>query len=146
MYAEGAMSKGLSADRNRFRICRDIVVADTDKAAKQIAINGGLGYCWRQYLIPFYKTFNILNGYVDDSGTGIDPADIDMDFIAEHIWICGSPETVIAKIEKMNEDIGGFGEIVKTHDYLEDPKPWIESMHRIAKEVVPNVRATVTAA
>ncbi|WP_190813214.1 LLM class flavin-dependent oxidoreductase [Saccharopolyspora pogona] len=144
MYAEGATSKGLPTDRNRLRMCRDIVVADTDKEAKKIAINGGLGHCWRQYLIPVYKQFNILNGYVDDSGTGIDPADVDMDFIAEHIWICGSPETVIAKIEKMQDDIGGFGQIVmNTHDYVEDPKPWIESMHRIAKEVVPKVRPAV---
>jgi Coenzyme F420-dependent N5,N10-methylene tetrahydromethanopterin reductase and related flavin-dependent oxidoreductases len=147
MYAEGATSKGHTPDRNRFRMCRDIVVADTDKEAKEIAINGGLGHCWEKYLVPIYKTFNILNGYVDDSGTGIDPSEIDMDFIAEHVWICGSPETVIAKIEKMNGDIGGMGEIVmNTHDYIDDPKPWIESMHRIAKEVVPNVKATVTAA
>ncbi|MBB5159763.1 hypothetical protein [Saccharopolyspora phatthalungensis] len=67
--------------------------------------------------------------------------------IAEHIWICGSPETVIAKIEKMQDDIGGFGQIVmNTHDYLEDSKPWTESMHRIAKEVVPKVRPTVPTA
>ncbi|MEU6644612.1 hypothetical protein ABZ863_18945 [Saccharomonospora sp. NPDC046836] len=138
-YAKGAAAKGYAADRCRFRICRDIVVADTDKEAKRIAIEGGLGHCWRQYLVPVYKTFNILDGYID--GTDIDAADIDLDFIAEHVWICGSPETVI---EKMAEDTGGFGQIVmNTHDYVEDPKPWIASMHRIAKEVVPKVRGTV---
>ena len=144
-YAEGASSKGHDLDRGRFRICRDIVVADTDKEAKRIAVQGGLGHCWEKYLVPVYKTFNILNGYVEDSGTGIDPADIDMDFIAEHVWICGSPETVIEKIDKMSDDIGGFGQIVmNTHDYIDDPKPWIESMHRIAQEVIPRVRDTVT--
>jgi hypothetical protein len=32
------------------------------------------------------------------------------------------------------------------HDYADDPKPWVESMHRIAKEVVPHVKDVVAAA
>lgn len=141
MYQEGALSKGHTPDRGRFRMCRDIGVADTDKEAKRLAMEGGLGHCWEKYLVPVNKTFNILNGYVEDSGTGIDASEIDMDFIAEHVWICGSPETVTEKLQKMNDDMGGIGEIVmNTHDYIDDPKPWIESMHRIAKEVVPSIR------
>jgi hypothetical protein len=43
--------------------------------------------------------------------------------------------------------MGGMGQIVmNTHDYADDPKPWIESMHRIAKEVVPHVKDVVAAA
>ena len=40
-----------------------------------------------------------------------------------------------------------MGQIVmNTHDYADDPKPWVESMHRIAKEVVPHVKDVVAAA
>lgn len=145
-YAAGGASKDLPADRARFRICRDVCVADTDKEAKRRALDGGLGYCWEKYLVPIYARFGILNGYIEDSGTGIDVADIDMDFIAEHVWLCGSPETVTRKIEESYERTGGYGEIVvNTHDYIDDPKPWIESLHRIAEEVVPNVRTPETA-
>ncbi|MFE4539751.1 LLM class flavin-dependent oxidoreductase [Streptomyces scopuliridis] len=146
-YSAGAAEQGRPLDRERFRICRDIFVADTDKEARQRAINSGLGHCWEKYLVPIYQRFGILQGYIDDSGTGIDVADVDMEFIAEHVWLCGSPETVTRKIEEMNERIGGFGEIVlNTQDYIDDPTPWIESMHRIAKEVVPGVRPVGTAA
>jgi hypothetical protein len=79
--------------------------------------------------------------------TGIDVKDITMDWIAEHVWICGSEETVLAKLQKLNDDLGGFGEVVmNTHDFIDDPKPFIESMHRFAKNVVPKVRDVVPAA
>jgi alkanesulfonate monooxygenase SsuD/methylene tetrahydromethanopterin reductase-like flavin-dependent oxidoreductase (luciferase family) len=145
-YEEGQRENGLTPDRNRFRMCRDIVVADTDAEAKRIALEGGLGHCWEKYLVPVYKEFKILQGYIDDSGTGIDIGDLDMDWIAENVWICGSPETVIQKLQKMNDDMGGMGQIVmNTHDYADDPAPWVESMHRIAKEVVPHVKDVIAA-
>jgi alkanesulfonate monooxygenase SsuD/methylene tetrahydromethanopterin reductase-like flavin-dependent oxidoreductase (luciferase family) len=147
MYEEGQRESGLTPDRSRFRMCRDIVVADTDKEAKRIALEGGLGHCWEKYLVPVYKEFNILQGYIDDSGSAIDMNALTMDWIAEHVWICGSPETVIEKLQTMNDAMGGMGQIVmNTHDYADDPKPWVESMHRIAKEVVPHVKDVATAA
>jgi alkanesulfonate monooxygenase SsuD/methylene tetrahydromethanopterin reductase-like flavin-dependent oxidoreductase (luciferase family) len=147
MYEEGQRESGLTPDRSRFRMCRDIVVADTDKEAKRIALEGGLGHCWEKYLVPVYKEFNILQGYIDDSGSAIDMSALTMDWIAEHVWICGSPETVIEKLQTMNDAMGGMGQIVmNTHDYADDPKPWVESMHRIAKEVVPHVKDVATAA
>ena len=145
-YEAGQRENGFTPDRMRFRMCRDIVVADTDKEAKRIALEGGLGVCWEKYLVPVYKEFKILQGYIDDSGTGIDINDLDMDWIAEHVWICGSPETVTEKLQRMNDEIGGMGEIVmNTHDYIDDPKPWIESMNRIATEVVPNIKDVAVA-
>ncbi|GAA4535105.1 LLM class flavin-dependent oxidoreductase [Pseudonocardia xishanensis] len=140
MFEEGQVESGFAPDRQRFRICRDIVVADTDAEAKRIALEGGLGECWEKYLVPVYKEFKILQGYIDDSGTGIDMSSLDMDWIAEHVWICGSPETVTRKLQAMNEAVGGFGQIVmNTHDYIDDPKPWVESMHRLTSEVIPNI-------
>jgi alkanesulfonate monooxygenase SsuD/methylene tetrahydromethanopterin reductase-like flavin-dependent oxidoreductase (luciferase family) len=145
-YEEGQRENGFTPDRKRFRMCRDVVVADTDAEAKRIALEGGLGQCWEKYLVPVYKEFKILQGYIDDSGTGVDMADLDMNWIAEHVWICGSPETVTEKLQQMNDAMGGMGQIVmNTHDYIDDPKPWIESMHRLAKEVVPNIEDTTPA-
>ncbi len=143
VYAEGAASSGRTVDRSQMRVSRDVIIADTDAEAKKLALEGGVGRVWEKYLLHAYSAFGLLNGFVEDSGTGIDPADVDMNFVAEHVWICGSPETVTEKMDKMIADTGGFGTFVlNTHDYIDDPKPWIESLQRFGRDVAPNVSGT----
>ena len=145
-WAAAAKSKGFAADRGRYRVCRDVFIADTDAEAKRRAISSGLGETWRNYLVAIYKRFNLFQGIIDDSGLNITPEDVDMDFLADHVWLCGSAGTVIEKIERLNEQTGGWGQIVANqHDSIDDPKPWAESLQRLAKEVVPNVRDLVLA-
>lgn len=144
-YATAAEANGHAADPSTFKVCRDVFIADTDEEAKRRAIGGGLGYCWQKYLIPIYKRFGIFEGYLADSGTGITSSEVDMDFLAEHVWLCGSPETVIRKLERTVERAGEFGSIcMNTHDHVDDPEPWIESMRRLAQEVAPKVGASVS--
>jgi len=139
-WAEAAAAKGYPVDRARYRVCRDVLIADTDAEAKRRAINSGLGASWREYLIPIYKKFNLFQGIIDDSGTGITPDEVDMDFLAEHVWLCGSPKTVIEKLQRLVEATGGWGQIVvNSHDSIDDPNLWIESLQRLAKEVIPHV-------
>jgi alkanesulfonate monooxygenase SsuD/methylene tetrahydromethanopterin reductase-like flavin-dependent oxidoreductase (luciferase family) len=143
-WAKAAQSKGYATDRSRYRVCRDVFIADTDAEAKRRAINSGLGETWRNYLVAIYKRFNLFPGIIADSGLKIAPEDVDMDFLADHVWLCGSPETVVEKIERLNAQTGGWGQIVaNSHDSIDDPKPWAESLQRLAKEVVPKVRELV---
>jgi alkanesulfonate monooxygenase SsuD/methylene tetrahydromethanopterin reductase-like flavin-dependent oxidoreductase (luciferase family) len=148
-WSNAMISKGRTPDRSRYRVCRDIVVADTDKEAKRRAIEGGLGNTWRNYLFDIYKKFKLFDGIIFDSGLDVTPDTIDEDFLAEHVWLCGSPETVTEKLQKLVHQTGGWGQIVaNSHDNLDDPKAWHESLQRLAKEVVPNVDsipATVSA-
>ena len=139
-WSAAAKSKGFETDRARFRVTRDIFIADSDAEAKRLALRSGLAKSWEQYLIPIYKKFNLFQGIIEDSGTGIDPSQVDMNFLAEHVWLCGSPATVIRKLERMAEKTGGWGEIVvNSHDSIDDPKPWEESLQRLAREVAPKV-------
>lgn len=140
-WAKAAAGAGYATDRNRFRICRDIFIADTDKEAKRLALSSGLAQTWQHYLNDIYRKFNLFEGIIADSGKNIAPEDIDMDFLAEHAWLCGSPETVIEKLERLADKTGGWGQIVANqHDSIDDPKPWAESLQRLAKEVAPKVR------
>ncbi len=137
-WAAAAQSKGFVPDRQRFRITRDIFIADTDAEAKRRAIASGLGDSWREYLFPIYNKFNLFSGIIADSGTGLDPSQVDMDFLAEHVWLCGSPETVTRKLHELAEKTGGWGEIiVNSHDNMDDPAPYFESLQLLAQEVVP---------
>ncbi|SFV02712.1 LLM class flavin-dependent oxidoreductase [Pseudoduganella namucuonensis] len=139
-WAAAAASKGHAADRSRFRVTRDIFIADSDAEARRLAMNSGLADSWREYLGPIYKKFNLFQGIIEDSGTDIDPSQVDMEFLAEHVWLCGSPETVRRKLELMAEKTGGWGEIiVNSHDNIDNPKPYFESLQRLAKEVTPKL-------
>ncbi len=139
-WAQAMETEGRVPERRRFRVCRDIFIADTDAEAKRRAIASGLGKSWEHYLMPIYRKFNLLQGLIDDSGMDIGVNDIGMDFLAEHVWLCGSPATVIAKLQRMAEHVGDWGEIcVNSHDNIDEPAPYFESLERLAKEVVPHV-------
>jgi len=134
-------SKGRTADRSRYRVCRDVFIADTDAEAKKMVLKTGMMRTWHEYLKEIYVKFGLFDGIIADSGQDISPADIDDDFLINHVILCGSPETVIEKLEKLADACGGWGQIVANqHDSLDDPKPWEESLRRLATEVCPKVK------
>lgn len=145
-YKAARESVGVTAVEGHFKVARDVYVAKTDAEAKEQAKNGALGYAWSKYLMPIYKKYRILQGFIDDAGVEIDINDVDLDYLADHVWLCGSPETVIEKIETTFEQAGfRYGQIgVNTHDALDDPEPWIESLRLFATEVVPHVKVEGT--
>ena len=55
--------------------------------------------------------------------------------------IAGSPKTVIEKIEKIYDEVGGFGQLlVFGFDYADNPKAWRHSLELLSKEVLPKVQ------
>lgn len=141
-YAEIAAANGHPSSRSMHRVVRDVIVADTDKEAKRLAIDGGLGRAWMDYIKPTYERFGVLNGLLHDPS--VTAADVDAEYLAEHVWIVGSPETVIEKFEQWFDVLGGdFGHVlIYSHDYIDNPKPWEESMRRLATEVAPKLSRT----
>lgn len=139
VYSSAAAANGHPAEREDHHVVRDVFVAETDAEAKRLAIQGGMGKAWGEYLLPVYKQFGIIDGLAE--GSGVASADIDLEFLAEHVWICGSPDTVAAKFEEFQEGVGGFGTImVYGHDYIDDPAPWNESLRLLAQEVAPRIK------
>lgn len=139
-WSSTMLEHGRTPDRSRYRVCRDIIVAETDEKARELAINGGLGAAG-SYLMPVYKEFGLLNDVIEESDRPISVEDLDLDYMADHVWLCGSPETVTKKIQKMYDACGGFGTIVtQTFDYMDNPEPYFESMRLLAEEVVPNIK------
>ena len=119
-------------------------IADTDAEAKRLFLKSGMAETWRKYLKEIYVKFGLFDGIIKDSGRDVAPADIDEDFLAEHVVLCGSPETVVEKLEALADQVGGWGQIVANqHDSLDDPKPWEESLRRLATEVCPKVKMPV---
>lgn len=137
-YAEAAAGAGRVADRSIHHVVRDVFIADTDAEAKRLATKGGMGRAWTEYLLPVYKRFGIVEGLVKHEG--MDPMSIDVDYLAEHVWLVGSPATVRDKLSEFAHATGGFGVIMPySYDYLDDPAPWNESLNRLTKDVLPTL-------
>lgn len=140
-WSEYMEKAGHTPDRRRYRVCRDVFVADTDEEAKRLVRKTGMMQTWNEYLKEIYIKFKLFDGIIADSGMDITPEQIDDDFLIDHVILCGSPETVVEKLEKLADACGGWGQIVANqHDSIEDPKPWEESLRRLAIEVCPKVR------
>lgn len=140
-YREKMTESGHKPDRSAHRVVRDVIVADTDEEARKLAIEGGIGRAWKEYIKPTYERFGVLKGLLHDPS--VDPADVDAAYLAEHVWIVGSVETVTRKLNAWMDELGGpFGTLlIYSHDYIDDPEPWERSMELLAKEVAPAVGA-----
>jgi alkanesulfonate monooxygenase SsuD/methylene tetrahydromethanopterin reductase-like flavin-dependent oxidoreductase (luciferase family) len=135
--AAGAARAGREPDRAAWRVARSIHVAETDEQARMEAIGGALGRDFRDYFIPLMSQTRGLGGLKTDPDTP--DADVTLDYLCEHVWIVGSPDTVGATIRRLYEEVGGFGYLLPVAMDWPDPAVWDRSMTLFATEVMPQL-------
>ena len=138
IYSEANIKAGFAPDRQRHAVSHTIFVGDTDAEAKREVMEGPIGYCFNRYLIPIWRRFGMIDGFAKDAG--IDPDKADLEFLVDKVFIVGSPDTVVEKINELFEKCGGWGTLqIESHDYYDDPAPWFHSLELAAKEVAPRI-------
>jgi alkanesulfonate monooxygenase SsuD/methylene tetrahydromethanopterin reductase-like flavin-dependent oxidoreductase (luciferase family) len=138
IYAEANIKAGFTPDRSRHAVSQTVFVADTDAEAKRLVMEGPIGYCFNRYLIPIWQRFGMMDGFARDHG--IDSLDADLEFLVDHVFVVGSPDTVVDKINTLFGEVGGWGTLqIESHDYYDDPSPWFHSLELAAKEVAPRI-------
>ena len=135
---EGARRSGRTPSRAEWRLVRDVYVADTDEEARRQALGGMTARVWRDYTLRLFKEFDLLSVFKHDPE--VPDEAIDPEYLADHVWLIGSPETVAGKIRKLYEDVGGFGVLlVLTYDHWENQAEWEKSTRLLSEEVMPRV-------
>src|SRR5271155_3507914 len=130
---EGARRTGRTPQRAQWRLVREIFVADTDAEAWRLSVGSMMGRMMREYFLPLLTDVGVIqflkhNDAVADS-------DVTPEYCARHNWLIGSPATVVEKIERMYEEVGGFGSILLfCFDYSEAPDVLTPTMRRPAGE------------
>ena len=133
---EGAARTGRTADRNDWRIIRDVYVAPTDAEARDCAMNGMMGRCWREFLLPLYLGLG-LGPLFKDNAAMPDEA-IDLEYLCDRLWFVGSPETVARRIRNFDEQVGGFGNLtIVSYDARDESRTWERSLRLLTQEVLP---------
>lgn len=134
---EGAESAGREPSRSEWRVSREVYVAETDKEAMDKAVNGMLGRVYAEYLLPLFKSFGLVSLFKHHPE--VPDSDVTMEYLAEHVWLVGSPRTVTDKLGAMVDATGGFGcLLVLTFDQLENNEGWGNSQRLLMNEVMPN--------
>jgi len=138
IYAEANIKAGFTPDRQRHAVSQTVFVADTDAEAKKLVMEGPIGFCFNRYLIPIWRRFGMMDGFAKDAG--IDPAKADLEFLVDHVFVVGSPDTVVDKLNTLFHACGGWGTLqIESHDYYDDPAPWFHSLQLVASEVAPRI-------
>jgi alkanesulfonate monooxygenase SsuD/methylene tetrahydromethanopterin reductase-like flavin-dependent oxidoreductase (luciferase family) len=97
-----------------------------------------MGRMMGEYFLPLLENF----GFFEYLKHAEDVPDLDVTpaYCAKHNWIIGSPDTVAEKIEKIYDEVGGFGQLlVFGFDYVDNPEAWQHSLELLSKEVLPKV-------
>ncbi len=144
IYSEANIKAGFTPDRQRHAVSHTVFAADTDAEAKRLVMEGPIGYAFNKYLIPIWKRFGMMDGFAKD--LGVDPDKADLEFLVDHVFIVGSPDTVVDKMNTLFEACGGWGTLqVESHDYYDDPSPWFHSLNLIANEIAPRISLPTSA-
>jgi hypothetical protein len=64
-------------------------IADTDAEARKKASQGMLGRAHRDYLLPLFGAFGLVE--YDKHDPNIPAADVTPDYLLDHGWLVGSP-------------------------------------------------------
>ena len=103
-----------------------------------------MGRMMGEYFLPLLGNFGFLDYLKHDPD--VPDSDVTAAYCAEHNWIIGSPDTVVEKLEKVDDECGGFGQIlVFGFDYSDDPAPWLQSLTALQEDVLPRVAHLVPA-
>jgi alkanesulfonate monooxygenase SsuD/methylene tetrahydromethanopterin reductase-like flavin-dependent oxidoreductase (luciferase family) len=140
-YAAGAAAAGRTPRRSDWRVCKEIVVAETDAKAQKIALEGGLGEYVTGYLGPTSRHAATVQGLPYNAD------DYRPETLLRTTWIVGSPAAVREKLEQFQDETGGFGALlVFACDYGAQPEAWRDSLRLLAEEVVPKMSLSSAAA
>ena len=66
-----------------------------------------MGRMMREYFLPLLTNVGVIQFLKHDPE--VPDSDVTPEYCARHNWLIGSPATVVEKIERMYDEVGGFG-------------------------------------
>ena len=128
-----AAGAGRAADRQQWRIGRDIFVAETSVLARERARVLGRNYVRHQYPNRYGSSQMAAT-----KSTRVCPTRLDVDYMMEHMWIVGDPQECADRIRQLYETVGICMLLAITQD--SDNPEWDQrSLQLLMEEVGPRV-------
>ena len=138
MYVQGCEIRGCEADPEVWRVCRSIIVADSDQEAEDHVLDpDGPFRFWFEYLISTVRRRNV-EFLLRPDGREEDET-VTWQDIARSQVAYGSPKTVLDKLVGLRDQVGPFGTLVQTGHEWTDPALARHSMTLLAEQVMPGL-------
>jgi alkanesulfonate monooxygenase SsuD/methylene tetrahydromethanopterin reductase-like flavin-dependent oxidoreductase (luciferase family) len=135
-YEDGARAAGRQADRSRWRVSRDVFVAETDEEALRLVLDGMMGRANREFFLPFFRRAGLDRFLTSDPDQ-----EVTVERLAREVWLVGSPDTVAERLQQQYDAAGGWGVLnVQAWDYADHPEAWRQCLELLVDEVVPRIR------
>jgi alkanesulfonate monooxygenase SsuD/methylene tetrahydromethanopterin reductase-like flavin-dependent oxidoreductase (luciferase family) len=113
-------------------------VAETNAQAREEAIDGPIGRDFMRYFVPLLGQGRGLGALKVDPS--MPDSAISTEYMVDNdIFIVGDPSTVVAKLRRLYEDVGGFGGVLALASDWPDFSVWDRSMTLLATEVLPQL-------
>jgi alkanesulfonate monooxygenase SsuD/methylene tetrahydromethanopterin reductase-like flavin-dependent oxidoreductase (luciferase family) len=136
VYCQGAEGAGLTPRRQDWRIGCEIYIAETDAEARRRAVDGAMGECWRNYMLPLMRDNGFVAGCKHDQS--VPDSDVTVEYLADKVWIIGTPETAAEKLAALRDRVGDFGCLLQVvYDHIDDVEPYRASLTALQQEVLP---------
>jgi alkanesulfonate monooxygenase SsuD/methylene tetrahydromethanopterin reductase-like flavin-dependent oxidoreductase (luciferase family) len=117
-------------------------VAPSDAEARELAIGGIMGRCWREFLLPIYLGLGL--GPLMKLDPSMPDEAVDLEYLADNLWLVGSPETVANRITELQAQTGGFGHLTMvSYDASDERETWDRSRQLLINEVLPQCQSAL---
>ena len=140
VYEKAALEAGRTPDRNDWRVCRSIFVADDRDEARRRA--------WSSYLGGFFR---FLGGVLDKGNEpgrkkmfkrdpGMADEACDRDYYLDEQIIHGDVDEVVRRLNELRDETGDFGTLILMAFDWNDPEDkayWLRSTELFVNEVMP---------
>ncbi|MBI2553746.1 MAG: alkane 1-monooxygenase, partial [Candidatus Rokubacteria bacterium] len=89
------------------------------------------------YFLPLLRKIKMLD-LVKVDPTMPDAA-VSLEYLLDHIWVVGDPESVAEKLGRLERDVGGFGTLLVIAHEWQPRAAWERSMTLLARAVLPRL-------
>ena len=137
---QGAREAKKTADRSIWRIAREVYVAETTEQARKEALEGTLARDISDYFLRLLPKVRLLDMVKND--TDMADSDVTVEYLVDNVFIVGSPDDVTAKLQRLYDDVGGFGVLLAMAHEWQPREPWERSMKLLVNEVMPRLNTT----
>jgi alkanesulfonate monooxygenase SsuD/methylene tetrahydromethanopterin reductase-like flavin-dependent oxidoreductase (luciferase family) len=141
-HEQGCLLGGHTVDRNHWRVCKSVFVADDEATARRYAKDpkGPYGFYYWNLLM---KRMGHGNVDIFKHDLAMSNAAVTLEYLLDTLVICGSVESVVEQILAFRETVGDFGTLLYAgHDWA-DVKLARRSMELMATKVMPAVNAAL---
>ena len=137
-YSQTRQNMGKPADRDIWRVCRNILVTDSDSQAEDILSDpdGTFSYYYR-----YIRGVRQIEEFQDQQAEPIERLNqlLEVPQALADCVIAGSAATVLDRLIDMTDTLGRFGTLVMVAHDWDDATLWQSSMRKLATDIMPEL-------